>query len=912
MTKEVTIAPLFEDLAVFMLCFEAKQQISRLPYYHGALWNGLFRDLVRDFVNSKMPMAQTGFRIHPVDTGMLFYNKNDPVHLGISFPYTSLEPVFNMLSHFNSLGKGRGSINPGVLRLEKAVCRVSSTEFRFDADIFSQDLRCIQPLTWDIICRDAQALSAMDQFSLAFYTPLRLKSPGPYREATGNTHIGSDYFRAWPDSAAHLLKASGAEQEACTLSIIRESIAWNDLTYGRHATTIGGITGNICFKGELTNSAACHLVAAQYIGLGKNRTFGFGFFQIPELEAGTAVTPLSRGIRVQDRIFSPASLETALDQLPNSSPGPDGLTSADIKKAGRLFLEKLSRTLLQGQYTPGPCKVYRQKKQNGEFRDIHVFNFTERIVHRAIANFLSPVSETLLSGSCFAYRRGFNREGAAKAVVSALKKGFTTGVKADIRAFFNSVDLQILGSILEGIFPFSGFHELIHDLLKQTGKSGIQGLPQGSPLSPVLSNLYLDRFDKHMIQRGFKLVRYGDDFVALSKQGGSEDHLDVIQEGLKPLGLSLNLEKTVTLDVDTDFTFLGFSISGQQVTEKKKKPEKHDGNPWLPVFREEVIKGYPVYLTTTCRGAYSSGPYMVIQDDNDKTTQVPWHTVSRIVVVGRSSFSSGIVYRAVKEEIPVTFIDIFGRSTGHLTPSSSEIPVHEKLQDIRFSDPKFNLALAREIISAKIHNTHVLLRRNNSPVSALKKLALRAATAENLGQLRGLEGSAARMYFQALQTLVAPFEFNKRVFHPPDSPVNAMLSFGYTLLYNRLATSLRDKGLNPYNGFFHSQGGRHFALASDLMEELRHVIERIVLALIHLKVITPDDFETIQRNSKPFCRIRGEAFRKFIRKYEAAMATEFQYSNTEKISYNAYLDEMADNLVRSMKLDIPFKPVKIR
>jgi len=325
-----------------------------------------------------------------------------------------------------------------------------------------------------------------------------------------------------------------------------------------------------------------------------------------------------------------------------------------------------------------------------------------------------------------------------------------------------------------------------------------------------------------------------------------------------------------------------------------------------------VIKGYPVYLTTLCRGAYSNGPYLVIQDDQNVSSQISWSMISRIVVVGRSSFSSGVVYRAVKESIPVSFIDILGRSSGHLTSADAEIPSNGNLQEIRLSDQKFALTLARGIISAKIHNTHVLLRRNQSPIPSLKRMAAKAAKAENLEQLRGFEGNAARIYFQALQTLVKPFDFQKRVFHPPDSPVNAMLSFGYTLLYNRLATALRDNGLNPYIGFLHSQGGRHFALASDLMEELRHVVERVMLALIHLKEITPDDFESCQRNSKPFCRIKGDAFRKFIRRYEAAMATTFQYTKTEKISYNAYLDEMAANLVRSMKLDIPFSSLRIR
>jgi CRISPR-associated protein Cas1 len=183
--------------------------------------------------------------------------------------------------------------------------------------------------------------------------------------------------------------------------------------------------------------------------------------------------------------------------------------------------------------------------------------------------------------------------------------------------------------------------------------------------------------------------------------------------------------------------------------------------------------------------------------------------------------------------------------------------------------------------------------------------------AENPESLRGYEGAAARYYYGQIRTCVAPFVFEKRVYHPPDCPVNAMLSFGYTLLYNRLAAVLRDKGFNPAKGFFHVERGRHMALSSDLLETLRHVAERIVLSLIHKHQIDELDFTLTTQNERPVCHVSGESFRVMIRSYEKTMATTFTFEG-RKTTWNNYLDEMADMLKRTLSLGTPFNPLVLK
>ena len=621
----------FPDLALLELHFVATRAIE-LPWYHGALWNALFRHLVRLFVDPVHSLSQLQFRIHPVETGCPGYQKDDPVHLGLSFPFSLIGPVTSLIQGFNGQNTHIGKFGPATLRLTDARCRVSN--------------RCLQckdasagewavPLTADMIQAQAEYLASLKDFSMLLTGPLRLKSPSHWKQQTGHTYLDPEFFQAEPCAFAWLLQAAlscrsgnGQPDKPSTPFpvLTREALYWQDITYGSNSKTLGGLIGQLTLHGHLSVAQAFSLVAAQYTGLGKNRSFGFGFFLIPEL-APVAPAPLRPGLSLARRIFSIPALKEALYNLPNSSPGPDGITVDDLKQAGQPVLERLSDALVSGRYVPGAWMMYRKKKKDRSFRSIVVFNVQERIVQRMLADFLSPVAESLLSDSCFAYRPERNRELAMKKLMSAIRKGYNTGVKADIRDFFGSVNTDILCTRLHGLFPFDGLPAQLRNFFVTLQQSGIQGLPQGSPLSPVLSNLYLDRFDRQMCAANIYLVRYGDDFVALRSSDTESDNstqslVERIQFFLAPLELELNQEKTLSIDSSTPFSFLGFSITGSSVSHEAPKEEKKEPDLWLPLFREEVLKGLPVYLTTLCRGARSDGPYLVVQDDRNQTQRI--------------------------------------------------------------------------------------------------------------------------------------------------------------------------------------------------------------------------------------------------------------------------------------------------
>jgi len=915
-------------ICLYDLRFRVTCPINNLPFFHGPQLSALFRYILGPCLPPGTSLSSALIAIEPVETGVLSFEKDDIFHVGISIPSSRLS-LLEAIVEILSFGKicetipSHAHFIPGTnIILEEVTCRVSERSFSLTPT----------PITYETIKDEIDLLKEMGEFSLVFVSPLRLPRPPSFR-IEGHRYCDEEFFFS-PSSLNPLNPIilsiakrisryfSQSEDEGITLKEELENtdlkiedgaLIWIDCPYGTEfSKTIGGVSGTIKVSGRCTEYISRILVLGQYSHLGKNTTFGFGQYIIPELSSVRKVKPLSRGKTLLERAVTLQSLKKALDRLTNSSPGSDGISVSDVKKAGDMYLLRVRDSILSGDYTQGELKKYRIPKENGGYRDIYVQCVQDRIIHKAIGDFLAPVVDRILHTSAWAYRRGLSRKGAAEALKNAISLGYKYGIKADIATFFDSVNVDKLYFLLDGLFPSEPLVGALKELVGYFTQRNIKGLPQGSPLSPVLSNLYLTTFDKEMEKEGFRLVRYCDDFVILSKDSLSKDTLiEKISRSLTRIDLNLKEEKIVPVDPSAPLNFLGYLVSEEAITEAEKKAEGETKEEWTPIFKDVWQEGYPVYLTTLARCAFSDGPHLVVKSEDESYEKIPWNRISRIVIVGRSSASGGAIYRAVKEEIPVTFIDILGRTRGSLYPELREIPDIIEHQTRYTKDEDFCLSFSREIISAKIHNSYVLLRRNGIESKELKEIEKRVAEAKSLESLRGLEGLASRIYFSEFSRLVEPFEFKGRVYHPPDGPINVLLSLGYSILYNRIASVLRYKGFNARLGFFHKGRGAHNALASDLMEELRHIAERVTLALIHLGEITDRDFSTRKRGDLEIWRLEGEGFRKFIHRFEVTMAQKASYHEGKKMSYNAYLDEMADNLKRSLKLQVPYKALRI-
>lgn len=265
-----------------------------------------------------------------------------------------------------------------------------------------------------------------------------------------------------------------------------------------------------------------------------------------------------------------------------------------------------------------------------------------------------------------------------------------------------------------------------------------------------------------------------------------------------------------------------------------------------------------LYLTQ--QGAQLRKDYgrFVIRLLEDDAIEVPIKEVEQVCLFGNIHLSTSAIATCLHHQIPVVFLSQTGSYKGHLWSAEHQFQRMEAEQHRRFDEPEFQMMMAQSIVQGKIENSRQLLlklnrRRNLATVAeaaaglsrdlhAVKQLTL---SLDNLDRLRGHEGTAAARYFLGLGQLVKhpDFAFTKRTRRPPTDPVNSLLSFGYTLLFNNVLSLLRVEGLNPYLGNLHRSDRPEAQLAFDLMEEFRSpIVDTLVMQLINQKVFALDDF----------------------------------------------------------------------
>ncbi|CAM2009577.1 CRISPR-associated endonuclease Cas1 [Acanthopleuribacter pedis] len=599
------------------------------------------------------------------------------------------------------------------------------------------------------------------------------------------------------------------------------------------------------------------------------------------------------------------ALRATLETMADASPGPDGITPADLLLMGRGVLDTLCVDLQEGRYQPGGETTYQVSKADGGYRRLNIGNVVDRLLQKRAAHLLTPCIDHFLTEACYAYRKGFGRERALAALRGALASGYRHGIKADIQAFFDTVSRPRLWSLLTALFPREPLLDLLVNWLPAA--PGKRGLPQGNPLSPMLSNLYLEAFDTALQRRGLKLIRYADDFVLLSREPLAPETLqEWVTAALGPLKLTVAPHKTQAIKPGQAWVFLGYQVTDGEAVEKRAVPDEAQ---WYPVQQSPSLRGQVVYLTARHHSTYNHGGNLVITTVQGRHTAIPWASIRTIVNIGRHRLSGSVLRRALNQKVPVFFQKLLGGMEGMLVPQPG---LHQAplivLQQQRFSEEATCLAWARGILAAKICNRAVVLKRHGiDPGFRKTAVVQRLEKAGDAAALRGVEGHYAAAYFAAFAQLVDPFRFTHRVYRPPDGPVNAMLSLAYMLLYHRVNAALIRAGLDSRHGFFHEGRGSHAALASDMMEELRFLADRTVVAVIRMGMIQPDDFEPDQRGQR--ARLTQKAFSVFVKRFEHVLAGTFQNDKTGKPQdYNAYIEDMAGKVGAALKLGVIYEP----
>jgi RNA-directed DNA polymerase len=270
-----------------------------------------------------------------------------------------------------------------------------------------------------------------------------------------------------------------------------------------------------------------------------------------------------------ERIIDRRNIEKALEAVERNggAGGIDNLQSDELRQFLSIRYQSLSHQILEGSYKPEPVRKVEIPKAEGGVRMLGIPTVTDRMVQQAIHQVLSPLYEEQFDKNSFGFRRGKNAHQAVQAAKEYINKGNAWIIELDLEKFFDKVNHQKLMALLSVTVKDKGTLKLIHAYLKSGIMEGgmvsqrTEGTPQGSPLSPLLSNIMLHEMDKELNRRGHKFVRYADDCSIYVR---SERSAQRVAESItyyieKKLRLKVNRDKT-KISRPAQSQLLGFSF----------------------------------------------------------------------------------------------------------------------------------------------------------------------------------------------------------------------------------------------------------------------------------------------------------------------------------------------------------------
>jgi len=331
----------------------------------------------------------------------------------------------------------------------------------------------------------------------------------------------------------------------------------------------------------------------------------------------------------------------------------------------------------------------------------------------------------------------------------------------------------------------------------------------------------------------------------------------------------------------------------------------------------------PLYVQDQGAIVGKSGEELHVRTRDGKTlAEARLAETSHVSLYGNVQVSTQALGALLDAQIPVAYFSYGGWFRGTTLGLPSKNIELRRNQFAAERRPEVCLAIARKFTWAKIENQRTILRRNGTPsdveLDDLKQLARKALEINALPSLLGIEGAAARVYFGAFPSMLKPrggdtedaagfsFSFEKRNRRPPEDPVNALLSFAYSLLAKEFTIACWISGFDPYLGFYHQPRFGRPALALDLMEEFRPLIaESVVLTAINTGVIGAGDF--LRRGGA--VALKPDGRKRFLQAYERRMDNPITHALFGyPMSYRRVLELQARLLGRHLAGELPEYP----
>ncbi len=611
--------------------------------------------------------------------------------------------------------------------------------------------------------------------------------------------------------------------------------------------------------------------------------------------------------------------------------GGDHITVERFALRAEMNIGILHNELKTGTYMPGSVRAVDIPKKRGGFRRLLIPCVRDRVVQKAVTNILTPYLDREFEDSSFAYRPGRSVNQAVFRIQALQQAGLSHVVEADIQDYFGSIPHDLLLSRLGESLSSGPLTQLVTLWLTHAAPSG-RGIAQGSPLSPLLANLFLDRLDEAFQKKHTRIVRFADDFVILTaSRRNAEDALMLTEKLLSEQGLQLNPAKTRVTDFQKGFAFLGsLFVRSMALKVSGDDTEQKDTEHWLRRIAQDDEKaeitardareeeqraeaaGYAIGLRnlyvlepgrrlSVRNQAFTVEEPVVEGDAAERGEQkwreliaIPHQRIDRIDIGPEASATFQAQDHALATDTLLCFIDGHGATQGMLAGNLAPFAERHLAQAASCLDEEKRAHLARIIVEGRIRNQRALLRklslgRDTVPASVTRAITeltgilgwrdrSRIRHADTIARIMGYEGAASAVYWKALSDLAHPdFRFRRRERQKGTDASNSALDFLCWLLHRDVSAAVLSAGLHPGFGTLHSTSNRHDACIYDLMEEFRaHLVEGLFVYVTNRRILRPEMFVPLTGTAGSI-RMTHEGICALVRAYEQRMAATIQW-----------------------------------
>jgi len=289
----------------------------------------------------------------------------------------------------------------------------------------------------------------------------------------------------------------------------------------------------------------------------------------------TTENNITKADRLLEQILDRTNLNKAYKRV-KSNKGAAGIDKMSVDKLYEYLAQNgkgIKQKIMEGKYKPNPVRRVEIPKENGKKRPLGIPTVVDRVIQQAIVQVLSPIYERQFSDNSYGFRPNRNAHKAIRKCQENIEEGYKFVVDMDLEKFFDTVNQSKLIEVLSRTIKDGRVVSLVHKYLrsgvviKHSYKETAEGVPQGGPLSPLLSNIMLNELDKKLEERGHRFVRYADDVMIFcrSRKSAERTFQNILSFIEKKLFLRVNVEKTVVDYVD------GMKFLGIMYYHKKKE-----------------------------------------------------------------------------------------------------------------------------------------------------------------------------------------------------------------------------------------------------------------------------------------------------------------------------------------------------